>query len=90
LTCVTPRTKIKAQSFYAWRCRSWRDNPQRHPLSYALWYEHVAGINPSLSRVLEGRPQANEPLSEEDVHDLHARFIVARDVEALERLQHKR
>ena len=27
--------------------------------------------------------------SEDDVHDLHARFIVARDVEALERLQHK-
>jgi diguanylate cyclase len=66
-----------------------RQSAALHPVSYALWYEHVAGINPPLSRVLEGRLQANEPLSEDDVHDLHARFIVARDVEALERLQHK-
>ncbi len=24
-----------------------------HPLSYALWYEHCAGMNPDLSRILD-------------------------------------
>jgi diguanylate cyclase len=26
-----------------------------HPASYALWYEHAAGINPALTQVLEQR-----------------------------------
>jgi diguanylate cyclase len=60
-----------------------------HPMSYALWYEHVAGINPQLSKILDGRLQENKPLNEDDVYDLHARFIVGRDLEVLERLQQK-
>lgn len=60
-----------------------------HPISYTLWYEHVAGINPALSAVLEASLQENLPLGEDDVYDLHARYIVARDMEVLERLQRK-
>jgi len=66
-----------------------RQSASLHPMSYALWYEHVAGINPSLSKVLESRLQTNQPLSEDDVYELHSRYIVARDLEALERLQRK-
>jgi len=58
-----------------------------HPLSYALWYEHCAGLNPDLSRVLDNRLTANAPLSEADVWRLYAQHIAARDVEAFERLQ---
>jgi diguanylate cyclase len=60
-----------------------------HPISYTLWYEHVAGINPQLSAVLEASLQESLPLGEDDVYDLHARYIVARDMEVLERLQRK-
>ena len=35
-----------------------------HPVSYALWYEHVAGINPELSEVLAARLNGRDPLRE--------------------------
>ena len=58
-----------------------------HPLSYALWYEHCAGINPDLSRVLDGRLTSNNALTEADVWRLYAQHIAARDMETFERLQ---
>ena len=58
-----------------------------HPLSYALWYEHCAGINPDLSRVLDSRLTSNNALTEADVWRLYAQHIAARDMEAFERLQ---
>ncbi len=66
-----------------------RQSAAFHPISYTLWYEHVAGINAPLSAVLETSLEENQPLGEDDVYDLHARYIVARDMEALERLQRK-
>jgi diguanylate cyclase len=58
-----------------------------HPLSYALWYEHCAGINPDLSQVLDSRLTSNNALTESDVWRLYAQHIAARDMEAFERLQ---
>jgi diguanylate cyclase len=58
-----------------------------HPLSYALWYEHCAGMNPDLSKVLDARLTSNNALSEADVWRLYAQHIAARDLEAFERLQ---
>ena len=58
-----------------------------HPLSYALWYEHCAGMNPDLSRILDSRLSSNTALSEADVWRLYAQHIAARDMEAFERLQ---
>jgi len=66
-----------------------RQSAALHPISYTLWYEHVAGINPPLSAVLEASLQESLPLGEDDIYDLHARYIVARDMEVLERLQRK-
>jgi diguanylate cyclase len=62
-----------------------RQSAALHPISYTLWYEHVAGINPPLSSVLAGKL----PLGDDDVYDLHARYVVARDMEVLDRLQRK-
>jgi diguanylate cyclase len=56
-------------------------------LSYALWYEHCAGMNPDLSRVLDSRLSSNTALTEVDVWRLYAQHIAARDMEAFERLQ---
>src|SRR4030081_871888 len=58
-----------------------------HPLSYALWYEHCAGMNPDLSRVLDSRLTSNTALTEADVWRLYAHNSPQRDMGALERLQ---
>ena len=58
-----------------------------HPPSYALWYEHVAGINPELTRVLEEKISAGQTLSESDVWRMHAQFVLTRDVDTFERIR---
>ena len=64
-----------------------RQDASFHPASYALWYEHVAGINPALSQVLEQRIATNTRLTDSDVLRLHAQYVVHRDVEAVERIR---
>lgn len=58
-----------------------------HPLSYALWYEHAADLNPGLSRDLEKYSIPDAPLCERDVARLYALHIGARDIEAFEQAQ---
>jgi diguanylate cyclase len=58
-----------------------------HPVSYSLWYEHVAGINPRLSQQLATRLEAAVPLSDEDVYRLYSHYIADRDLEDHERWQ---
>ena len=60
-----------------------------HPLSFTLWYEHIAGLNPELTRILEARLGANVALTDEDVQRLYSQLIAARDVKVLEALQQK-
>jgi diguanylate cyclase len=55
-----------------------------NPCSYALWYEHCAGLNPALSRTLEARLAANSPLTNEDVRRLYTEHIIARDIQQYE------
>jgi diguanylate cyclase len=58
-----------------------------HPLSYAVWYEHAADLNPGLSRDLQKFVVPDTPLGEPDVARLYALHIAARDIEAFERAQ---
>ena len=60
-----------------------------HPPSYALWYEHVAGINPDLTRVLEERISAQSPLTDSDVLRMHAQFVLTCDIDAFERIRER-
>jgi diguanylate cyclase len=60
-----------------------------HPPSYALWYEHVAGINPDLTKELEERISAQSPLTDADVWRMHAQFVLTRDVDAFERIRER-
>jgi diguanylate cyclase len=60
-----------------------------HPSAFALWYEHVAGVNAPLSEVLERRLQAKQPLTDSDVLELHAKYIVGRDVEIVEGIRNR-
>jgi len=60
-----------------------------HPQTYTIWYEHVSGINPRLSQELDRRLANRESLTDDDVWRLHANFVIARDAEALERMQQR-
>jgi len=58
-----------------------RQTAALNPCSYAVWYEHCAGLNPSLSHTLEARLAADTPLTDEDVWQLYTEHIVARDIQ---------
>ncbi|MGE0384636.1 MAG: GGDEF domain-containing protein [Gammaproteobacteria bacterium] len=58
-----------------------------HPLSYTIWYEYVAGLNPDLKRVLDQYQDDKRALSDADVFRLHALHVESRNVEASERIE---
>lgn len=58
-----------------------------HPLGYAVWYEHVADLNPSLTLELEGLLSADSLLSDNEICRLYALHIAARDVRTFELAQ---
>src|SRR5262245_42415136 len=60
-----------------------------HPQTYTLWYEYVSGINPRLTSELDRRMANHESLTDDEVWRLHANFVIARDAEALERMQQR-
>ena len=66
-----------------------RQRASFHPLSFTLWYEHIAGLNPELTRILEARLAASVALTDEDVQRLYSQLIAARDVKVLEALQQR-
>jgi diguanylate cyclase len=60
-----------------------------HPEHYAIWYEHLAGINGQLSAAIEARVSSGATLSDQDVESLYRSHIAARDESASERMQHE-
>ena len=58
-----------------------------HPVSYAVWYEHAAELNPGLSLELEKLLAADTQLSDNEICRLHALHIAGRDVQAFELAQ---
>ena len=66
-----------------------RQRASFHPLSFTIWYEHIAGSNPELTRILESRLAASVALTDDDVQRLYAQHIAARDVKVLEALQQR-
>jgi diguanylate cyclase len=53
-----------------------------HPQTYAVWYEHVAGVNTGLSAALQARLGAGIPISDDEVAALYESHIDAREVRA--------
>jgi diguanylate cyclase len=58
-----------------------------HPVSYAVWYEHAADLNPALTQDLDKILGAGVLLSDAEVCRLHALHIAGRDVQAFELAQ---
>lgn len=64
-----------------------RQTAAYHPISYTIWYEHLAGINPALSTALTARLEASEPLNDDEVYGLYMRHVSERDAAVLDDLQ---
>jgi diguanylate cyclase len=55
-----------------------------NPCTFALWYEHCAGLNPTLSRILDAKLAQNSPVTDEDVWRLYTEHIGTRDARQYE------
>jgi diguanylate cyclase len=58
-----------------------------NPCSYALWYEHLAGINASLSLALQSRLRSGTAMSSAEVLQLYEQHVQSQEVGTLLRLQ---
>jgi len=56
-----------------------RQDAAMHPISFAVWYEHVAGMNASLSAELGQSLASNRPLDDEATCALYRRYIAGLD-----------
>jgi diguanylate cyclase len=53
-----------------------------HPMSYAVWYEYAAGINPALRTAVDQRLAKAAQLNDGDIIELYAAHVAQRDIEA--------
>ena len=57
------------------------------PPTYTVWYEHLTGINPLLSKVLNQLLDSNEPVNNEVIQNLYDRYISDGNPEAQKSFQ---
>ncbi len=57
-----------------------------HPISYAVWYEYVSGINPGIRKAVDGFSGNGKTLDEEAVQDLYARHVAEADEAKVQRI----
>src|SRR5579862_8709318 len=58
-----------------------------NPWAYAVWYEHLAEINPPLSEDLETRLRQNKPVTKAEIVELYGDHIQTGEARSLVRLQ---
>jgi diguanylate cyclase len=56
------------------------------PVSYAVWYEYVAGLNPSLSLAIDGRLSASGSLDDQATGELFRLHVADADPQVLQEL----
>jgi len=66
-----------------------RQEAALHPYSYAIWYEHVSGENPSLSAQLERLTAGDARLDEDTTRRLHEEFVAEIDRDSARRFLEK-
>jgi diguanylate cyclase len=60
-----------------------------HPLSYAVWYEYVAGTNPQLRSALDARLKQTAKLEDRDIEVLFDKHIAMRDLDSSSRMRNE-
>jgi diguanylate cyclase len=58
-----------------------------HPLSYSVWYEYLAGSNPSLQAALDARLSETTVLSDRDIEVLFDAHVAMRDIDSSARMR---
>jgi len=58
-----------------------------HPMSFAVWYEYAAGINPALRTAIDQRLTQGTPLQDADIFELYAAHVAQRDLDASARMR---
>ena len=58
-----------------------------HPLSYAVWYEYVAGANQALKTAVDALTATGRKLGDSDIQELFDRHVAMRDIESSIRLR---
>jgi diguanylate cyclase len=58
-----------------------------HPLSYAVWYEYLAGCNPPLRAAVDARLSVTPILGERDIEALFDQHVAMRDIESSARMR---
>ena len=53
-----------------------------NPMTYAVWYEYLARINPHLNAALDARLAESNSLCDDDIAALHDRYLAPRDAVA--------
>ena len=57
-----------------------------HPVSYAVWYEYVAGINPSLKASVDAHTRDGAVLDEKTTFEIYCKHIAELDEEVAQRI----
>ena len=57
-----------------------------NPVTFTLWYEHVAGINPALTAAIEQLNQNGAPINDAAVVDLYKAHIAPADEETMAKI----
>jgi diguanylate cyclase len=58
-----------------------------HPTVYAVWYQHLAGMNPPLTQALERAQASAAGMKLKDLEQIHDRFITGVNAQSLLQLQ---
>jgi len=66
-----------------------RQNTALHPISYAVWYEYAAGVNPGLNFELDELTRDGRRLDEQETLSLYSRHIGGLDADGARRLQER-
>jgi len=63
-----------------------RQNAGVHPVSYAIWYEYVAGINKPLKAAIDELTRNDGRLDEAQTHQLFQQYVAQLDDESVKRI----
>jgi len=66
--------------------RMTRQDAGLHPVSYALWYEYVAGINPALNAEVDALTRDGGRLTDATTYALYHKYVADLDQEASRRI----
>jgi len=58
-----------------------------HPLSYSVWYEYAAGVNPALRAAIDARLLQSPVLGDRDIEALFDAHVAMRDIDSSARMR---